>query len=236
MSLAAFGSRAHAELTVLAAASLKTALDEIAMSWPEPVSISYSASGTIARQVTQGAPADVIVLANDQWMDWLATNPAVSIRSRQNLLSNALVLVAAPEQGAIAADRPGEILRALKGGRLAIGQTQSVPAGIYARTWLENAGLWEDLAPHLAEAENVRAALAFVARKEAPLGLVYASDAVAESRVKIVYAVPPSQYPAIRYPAASLTITGDAFLAFLASQKALTIFQAHGFLHPVPAS
>ena len=138
-------------------------------------------------------------------------------------------MVGPPDQPPLLAGTPGALLAALGDGRLAIGQTETVPAGIYGRAWMENAGLWPKLAPRLAEAENVRAALAFVARGEAPLGLVYASDATAEPRVKVVYRVPPELHPQIIYPAAYLTPAGARFLAFLSTPEATQVFKANGF-------
>lgn len=225
--------RAEMPVTVFAAASLKTALDQITLEWPSEVTISFSGSGALARQVQQGAPADVVILANTQWMDWLQEKGAVDSNQRRNLVGNRLVLVAASGHNPIAADQPGAVLEALKGGRLAIGQTIGVPAGIYGRAWLENAGLWQELAPHLAETENVRAALAFVTRLETSLGLVYASDAFAEPRVEIVYEVPPNLHPEIIYPAAAITSEGEAFLNFLIQPEILQLFEAYGFLPAV---
>ena len=234
--LASTISRAETPVTVFAAASLKTALDQIALDWPRKVTISYSGSGALAQQVGQGAPADVVILANTRWMDWLESKAIIDADLRRNLLGNRLVLVAAPGHPPIAADQPGAVLDALNGGRLAIGQTVGVPAGIYGRAWLENAGLWEELAPHLAETESVRAALAFVTRLETPLGLVYASDASAEPGVDVVYEVPPSLHPKIIYPAAALTPEGETFLSFLFLPATLQIFETYGFLTADSAS
>ena len=122
------------------------------------------------------------------------------------------------------------LLARLDGGRMAIGQTQSVPAGIYGREWLEKAGLWDALMPHLAETDNVRAALALVARGEAPLGVVYATDAAAEPGVRVVYHVPDDMHDPILYPAAALTGAGAAFMAFLQGAEARAVFAAHGFV------
>lgn len=229
-------SRAETPVTVFAAASLKTALDQIALEWPSKVTISFSGSGALARQVQQGAPADVVILANTQWMDWLQDQGVIDGDQRRNLVGNKLVLVAATGHSPIAADQPGAILKALNGGRLAIGQTTGVPAGIYGRAWLQNIELWQEVAPHLAETENVRAALAFVTRREVPLGLVYASDASAEPRVGVVYEVPPNLHPKIIYPAAALTSEGETFLNFLTQPDVLQLFEAYGFLSVDPAS
>ncbi|MEP2027506.1 MAG: molybdate ABC transporter substrate-binding protein [Paracoccaceae bacterium] len=229
-------SQSDTPITVFAAASLKSALDQVAKDWPGKVTISYGGSGTLARQVDQGAPADVLILANAQWMDWLQDKGIIDDRRRRNLLSNALVLVAEPGHRPLAADHPGVILNALNGGRLSIGQTRGVPAGIYGRAWLENIGLWQELSPHLAETENVRAALAYVIRSEAPLGLVYASDATDEPGVTVVYEVPVNLHPEIVYPAAAITPRGEVFLKFLSAPTTLQIFEAHGFAPADPDS
>lgn len=223
-------ARADPPATVFAAASLKTALDQIATDWQGDITLSYAGSGAIARQVAQSAPADLVVLANPQWMAWLQDQGVVDPDKSRMILGNTLVVVGPSGHTPVAADQPGVLLQALKGGRLATGQTTSVPAGIYARAWLENAGLWADLSPHLAEAENVRAALAYVARGEAPLGVVYASDAVAEPAVSVVYTVPSDQHPQILYAAAPLTPAGAAFLDFLTTAKAGSVFAANGFV------
>ena len=223
-------AQADPPVTVFAAASLKTALDEIAADWQGDVTLSYAGSGAIARQVAQSAPADLVVLANPQWMVWLQDQGVVDPDNTRMILGNTLVVIAPAGHGPVAADQSGVLLQALDGGRLATGQTTSVPAGIYARAWLETAGLWADLSPHLAEAENVRAALAYVARGEAPLGVVYASDAIAEPAVSVVYTVPSDQHPQILYAAAPLTPDGAAFLDFLTTAKARSVFAANGFV------
>ena len=212
--------------SVFAAASLREALDDAAGAYGGVV-VSYGGSGTMARQVAQGAPADAVILAHEDWMDWLVAQGAVS--GAHTLLSNSLVLIGPAD----AADLPDvsaqALLARLDGGRMAMGQTQSVPAGIYGRAWLEGAGLWEALSPHLAETENVRVALAFVARGEAPLGLVYATDALADPGVRVLYEVPAGGHPPIVYPAAALTEAGRDFLAFLAGSEAQLIFARRGF-------
>ena len=217
-------------MTVFAAASLKTALDEISQDWPASVTISYAGSGVVARQVAQSAPADVVILANTRWMEWLHSSGAVDPAATRALLGNSLVVIGSPEQQALTIDGPDILMGALGDGRLAIGQTETVPAGIYGRAWLENIGAWSDLAPRLAETENVRAALAFVARGETPLGLVYASDAMAEPRVKTLYEVPPDLHPDIIYPAAYQNAKGADFLAFLSTPAAMRVFTKNGFL------
>ena len=223
-------AQADTPVTVFAAASLKTALDDIAEDWQGNVTLSYAGSGAIARQVAQSAPADLVILANPQWMVWLQDQGIVNPDETRMILGNTLVVIAPAGLDPIAADQPGVLLKTLNGGRLATGQTDSVPAGIYARAWLETAGLWPELSAHLAEAENVRAALAYVARQEAPLGIVYASDAIAEPAVSVVYNVPSDQHPHIRYAAAPLTPEGAAFLDFLDTATARSVFAANGFV------
>ncbi|XDA96950.1 molybdate ABC transporter substrate-binding protein [Sulfitobacter sp. LCG007] len=221
--------RAEAQLTVFAAASLREALDEAgAASGLDPV-MSYAGSGAIARQIAQGAPADVVFLANAQWMDWLGNEGLLLPGTRRDLLGNALVLIGPAGSAPLPDPDAGMLLERLDGGRLAMGERVSVPAGSYAKAWLDRIGAWETVVPHLAETADVRGALAFVALGEAPLGIVYATDAVAEPRVGVLWTVPEDQYPAILYPAAAVTEAGRDFLDFLASPRAAAIFRRHGF-------
>jgi len=220
---------AHAEdrVTVFAAASLKEALDAVAAASGQEIALSYGGSGLIARQVAQGAPADLVVLANVAWMDWLAEQAPLS--DRRDLLSNTLVVVAP----AGAAPLEGDLRDRLGGGRLAIGQTNGVPAGIYGRQWLIHEGLWPDLRARLAETENVRAALALVTRGEAPLGVVYGSDAMAEPRVRVALEIPSDTHDPIRYPMAIVgpapNVATTVFADFLFSEAAQALFEEHGF-------
>ncbi|MEO3415670.1 molybdate ABC transporter substrate-binding protein [Roseovarius sp. CAU 1744] len=221
-------------VTVFAAASLRDALDDMAQAYPGNLVVSYGGSGQIARQVAQGAPADIVLLANVAWMDWLEDQGLIEADSRSNLLENRLVL-AGPEGAARLETVSAQgLLDRLSGGRLAIGQTQSVPAGIYGRQWLENAGLWPALAPHLAETENVRAALALIARGETPLGVVYATDARADPGVVTLYEVPGKMHDPIYYTVAETKRRNDAqaseFIEFIRSNDASMIFAGHGFL------
>ena len=218
--------RAETDLTVFAAASLRGALDDIAAAWSAPVQISYGGSGAIARQVSLGAPADVVFLANPEWMDWLAAGGHILPRTRQDILSNRLVVIG--PVGSPALDGPLDAR--LGDGRLAMGHRAAVPAGSYAQAWLETVGLWNALAPRLAETENVRLAMALVARGEAPLGIVYASDARASDDVDVVFAVPADDHPPIRYPAAAVTAEGAAFVKYLTSPEASAIAARHGFI------
>lgn len=217
-------------VVVFAAASLKGALDEAAKSFPHEVTVSYGGSGAIARQVALGAPADVVILAHVNWMNWIEEQGFIDRGSRVSLWGNRLVLIGAP--GVSLNTLSGPALRdALGDGRLAVGQVASVPAGIYAREWLAAAGLWPAVEDRLAETENVRAALMLVARGEAPLGIVYASDARA-ANVTVLHRVDPDLHGPITYPAAlvhnrSAPEAAD-FLSYLENDPQ-GIFAAHGF-------
>ncbi|MFX0547024.1 molybdate ABC transporter substrate-binding protein [Roseovarius sp. S1116L3] len=225
----AAGVSAEARVTVFAAASLQGVLSDVAQAYPGEAVISVAGSGMIARQIANGAPADAVILANTDWMDWLEDQGLVEAARRTPLLGNRLVLIAPAGTPDLAEFSAKSLLARLDGGRLAIGQTGGVPAGIYGRQWLEAADLWTALSPHLAETDNVRAALALVARQEAPLGVVYATDAAAEPGVRVILAVPEGMHDPIVYPAAALTQVGAAFIAFLQSPAAREIFAAHGF-------
>ena len=230
--MATLAVRAEPTVTVFAAASLKDALDEVAKAYKTPVVISYGGSGMLARQVAQGAPADVVMLANAAWMDWLEDQGVLVPGKRRDLLSNRLVLVGPAGSEPFDQVSVETLSSRLKGDRLAIGQTQGVPAGIYGREWLENSGLWASFSSQLAETENVRAALALVARGETPLGLVYATDALAQPGVAVLYEVPANLHNEIVYPLAPITLTARAsdFMAHLSSETASDIFRRHGFL------
>jgi molybdate transport system substrate-binding protein len=224
-------------VTIFAAASLQTALDEVVAAWRletggEAV-VSYAASSALARQIEQGAPADLFISADVAWMAYLSERGAIDAATRTDILANRLVLVAAVGTAEPVAIAPGLDLTALLGnGRLAIAETAAVPAGRYARAALEALGLWAGVADRLAPAENVRAALAFVARGETPLGIVYATDAAADPAVEAIGTFPAESHPPIVYPAA---LTAEAseeaapFMAYLRSATAVCIFIAQGF-------
>ena len=216
-----------APVTVFAAASLRGALDAVAEDFGADVSISYGGSGTMARQIDAGAPADIVILAAPVWMDWLQERGILGDAPQTYLLGNRLVLVA-PANSTIAPD-PGNLAASLGDMRLVIGQRDAVPAGIYSREWLQATKQWEALQNMLAETDNVRTALALVARAEMPLGVVYRTDAMAEPKVRVVYTVPDDQHSPIVYPAAALTDAGKVFLKFLQTDKSMDIFAAHGF-------
>ena len=232
---------AAAQPMVFAAASLREALDAAAQVWVEGgrsrPSISYAGSAALARQIEQGAPADLFLSADEAWMDWLQARGLLRAGSRTALLGNRLVLIAPASAPATTPLRlaPGVALGAALGaqGRLAVAETASVPAGRYARAALEQLGAWPQVAGRLAQTENVRAALALVARGEAPLGVVYETDARAEPRVRVVDTFPAGSHPPIVYPVALIagarSAQSEAFLEFLRSPAAATVFAARGF-------
>lgn len=234
-------------LTVFAAASLSTALDAVAANWKaksgKPVALSYAASSAVARQIEQGAPADLVLTADLDWMDWLAQRSLIRPDSRVTLLGNSLVLVAPADRAATLDIAPGfPLAQALGDGRLAMADVTSVPAGRYGRAALESLGVWASVANRVAQAENVRAALLFVARGETPLGIVYRTDARPEPRVRIVGTFPATSHPPIVYPAAITASSAHpdaaAFAAFLRGPEARARFEAEGFavLAAVPAN
>jgi len=234
---------AQTSMTVFAAASLQDGLRALGAEWagrgqPAP-RLTFAASSSLARQIEQGAPADLFLSADEPWMDYVQARDLVVNATRHSALGNALVLVAPS-----AAARPvrlarGTDLAALLGpqGRLSVGDPAHVPAGRYAQAALEWMGQWQALAPRLARAENVRAALLLVERGEAPLGIVYATDAMATRGVQVVGQFPAESHPPIRYPFA-LTRRGEAndqaraFLRFIISAEATPIWQRHGFTLP----
>jgi molybdate transport system substrate-binding protein len=225
----AFAERA---VTVFAAASLGGALDEIAQSFSTPTKLAYGGSGAMARQIAAGAPADLVVLANPVWMEWLADQGAIERDASMLVAGNALVLIA--PSGAQRLEDVSLLPDQLANARLAMGQRDAVPAGVYARQWLQNAVLWQALSTRLAETDNVRAALALVARGDAPFGVVYASDAHLEPRVEVHYRIPQDAHDPILYPAAALTPEGAAFLEHLTTPAAGDIFAAYGFQKVTP--
>jgi len=227
-------------LTVFAAASLRESLDNVEHAWEaaghDKVVVSYAASSVLAKQIEQGAPAGIFISADNEWMDYVQDRKLIEPASRFVLVRNALVLVA-PATSTLQSLDPANkaaVLAALGTGRLAVAETSSVPAGKYARQALEKLGLWNAVSAHLAQGENVRATLEFVARGDTPLGIVYLTDARAEPRVKVLAVFDEKTHEKILYPAAR-TISAEpksaaAFLAFLRSKQALTIFRAAGFV------
>ena len=223
---------------VLAAASLQEALTAAAASWtarghPRPV-ISFAASSALARQIEARAPADLFISADEEWMDYLAARKLIVPASRAVFLSNRLVIVA-PAASRISFDvRPGFALAAaLGGGRLALADPDAVPAGRYARQALTMLKVWPTVQGNLARAENVRAALALVARGAAPLGIVYATDARAQSAVRVAGWIPAGAHAPILYPLARLAGStnpeGEGFRRYLLSDEGKAIFRRYGF-------
>jgi molybdate transport system substrate-binding protein len=225
-------------VVVFAAASLKNALDEIAASWTVKsgvtVKTSYAASSALAKQIEEGAPADLFISADLDWMDYVEKKNLLKAGSRGNLLGNSIVLVASKDwtKGDVKIE-PNFLLASLGDGRLAMASVAAVPAGKYGKAALEKLGAWSSVANKVAETENVRAALALVARGEAPLGIVYRTDAAAEPSVKIVGTFPDDSHPPIVYPAAALASSKNAkaedFLRYLAGPEAKAIFVKNGF-------
>jgi molybdate transport system substrate-binding protein len=225
-------------ITIFAAASMKNALDDINAAFSRQTGIktvaSYAASSALMKQIENGAPADVFASADLEWMDYGAQRKLIKDDTRINLLGNRLVLIA-PKNSKIGEVKigPGFDLAKLAGdGRVATGDVRSVPAGKYAKAALEKLGAWAAVEPKMAMAENVRAALALVARGEAPLGIVYSTDAKAEPGVRVVGTFPEDSHPAIVYPVAlTATAKPDAapYLNFLRSQTSKTIFDTYGF-------
>ena len=232
-------------LTVFAAASLKNAIDDANAAYAARSGVkivaSYAASSALARQIEQGAPADIFVSADLDWMDYAVGKKTINETTRVNLLGNKLVLIA-PKDSAIANVAIGQgfdLARLAGDGKIATGDIRSVPVGKYARAALEKLGSWTAAAPKFAMADNVRAALTLVARGEAALGIVYATDARVEPNVKIVAVFPTDSHPAIVYPfAATLNARREAhdYLSFIRSSAAKAIFEKHGFTFLVPPS
>jgi len=223
---------------VLAAASLQESLTAAADAWTaqghdRPV-LSFAASSALARQIEAGAPADLFLSADEPWMDAVVAQRMVVRRTRISFLTNSLVLVAPTSSRLSLPIRKGfPIARALGDGRLAMGDPDAVPAGKYGKAALTALGVWNDVGPRVARADSVRAALALVERGEAPLGIVYATDAAASGKVRIVGRFPASSHPPITYPIARLTAgrhpEGEAFRRFLTSRQGKAIFARYGF-------
>src|SRR6266849_529389 len=225
-------------LTVFAAASMKNALDDIDAAYTAKTGVkivaSYASSSALAKQIEQGAPADIFVSADTDWMDYATARKNINEPTRVNLLGNSIVLIA-PKDSTIdnVSIGPGFDLAKLAGsGKIATGDVKAVPVGKYAKAALEKLGAWQAAEPKFAMAESVRAALTLVARGEAVLGIVYSTDAKVEPGVKIVGTIPADSHPPIIYPvAATTTAKPEAadYLAFLRSSAAKTILEKYGF-------
>jgi len=226
------------DVLVFAAASLKNALDEAAASYQRhggaKVNVSYAGSSALAKQIESGAPADIFISADLDWMNDVEQRGGIVAATRANLLGNALVLVAPADSNLKLEIKPGFPLAATLGNEhLAMADPDAVPAGKYGKAALQKLGVWDSVEGKVARAEDVRAALLFVSRKEAPLGIVYQTDAAADKGVKIIAAFPPDSYPPVIYPIAltASTRNPDAakFLAFLRSDDAKPFFVKQGF-------
>jgi molybdate transport system substrate-binding protein len=229
---------AQAPITVFAAASLKNALDKAAAAYAKdsgaaPAKISYAASSTLAKQIEQGAPADVFISADADWMEYLAKKGLIQAASRRDLFTNHLALVAPRESTTRLDIKPGFPLAAALGGQRLAMAGPDVPAGRYGQQSLTALGVWDQVKDKTARGENVRATLQFVVRGEAPLGIVYDTDALSEPAVRIVGLFPESSHPRIIYPGAVVaasTAPGAApFLAYLRGAKGEAIFRKYGF-------
>ncbi len=238
-TLAACGSPTNQRAPlVLAASSLQEALSAVADAWTadghaRPV-IAFAASSSLARQIENGAPADIFLSADESWMDVVEAKNLLKSGTRSDLLTNELVLIAPKTSAAKVSFTESDNLSAALGKRrLAIADPDAVPAGRYAKTALQHLGVWDSIKERLAPAENVRAALALVERDAAPFGIVYSTDAMASNKVRVVATFPEHSHPPIRYPVAVLrTATHadtDGFRAYLASPHARRIFARYGF-------
>jgi molybdate transport system substrate-binding protein len=240
VALALSGPACAAEtVTIFAAASLKTALDEAAGTFTAKtgvaVNASYAASSALAKQIEQGAPADLFASADTNWMDYADKHSLIQPATRVDLLGNTLVVIAPKDSAVVTLPLTSEAFdKAVGDGKWSTGTVATVPCGIYAKESLTKLGIWPTAEPKLAQADNVRAALQFVSRGEAALGVVYQTDANADPKVKVVATFPDQTHSPIVYPfALTKTAAGDApakFLAFLTSDDAKAIFEKQGFI------
>jgi molybdate transport system substrate-binding protein len=227
------------DVVILAAASLKNALDEASAAWNKQTGkstkVSYAASSVLAKQIESGIPADIFISADVPWMDYVAERKLIKAPSRSDFLGNQIVLIAAKDSKIDLKIDKGFGLRAALGndGRLAMGNVDSVPAGKYGKAALESLGVWPSVADRVAQAENVRMALTLVSRGEAPLGIVYKTDAASDPNVRIVGAFPDGTHPPIIYPMALLASStnpdAQAFVDYLKSPAGKPFFEKQGF-------
>lgn len=239
LGLASMVTQAAETVTVFAASSLTNALNEVAALYEKQAGvkarISYASSSTLARQIAQGAPADIYLSANERWMDYLQEIDTIQPKTRQSLLENHLVVVAPNDypKDHIEVTADWDLDQALEGTRLAVGDPNHVPAGLYTKESFESLGLWQQALPLLAQANNVRSALLLVERKEAMLGVVYKTDAMISKKVKIVSELPDNSHSPISYPVAIVkdrdidTVLG--FYHFMLSKQAAEVFARYGF-------
>ena len=225
-------------ITVFAAASMKNALDEVDAAYTAKTGVkitaSYAASSALAKQIEHGAPADVFVSADTDWMDYAISKKAINEATRVNLLGNSIVLIAPKDSKIdnVTITQGFDLARLAGDGKIATGDVKAVPVGKYAKAALTSLGAWQAAEPKFAMAESVRAALTLVVRGEANLGIVYSTDAKVEPGVKIVGIFPAESHPAIIYPVAATTYAKDGtddYLAFLRSSAAKTILEKYGF-------
>jgi molybdate transport system substrate-binding protein len=226
------------KVTVFAAASTTNAVSDIGKMFTEnghgDFTPSFASSSTLAKQIAQGAPADLFISANPKWMTWLEDEKMVEPGTRADLLGNRIVLIAPADSEVSVELTEGLDLAGMLGeDKLAMGDPDHVPAGMYGKQAMESLGMWEAVSPKVARAKDVRAALALVERAEAPLGVVYATDAAITPKVRVVAAFPEATHPPITYPVALVkdkaTPTAKAFLEFLRSPEARSVFEKYGF-------
>jgi len=227
------------KITVFAAASLTNAMQDIAAQYQKEKGVqvvsSFASSSTLARQIEQGAPADLFISADQQWMDYASEKKTIDNGSRVTLLGNDLVLVAptASQPQPVNISKTTDWKSLLKGQRLAVGDPDHVPAGIYAKEALQNLGAWEQLSPVMARSNSVRAALALVERNETPYGIVYGSDAIASKKVTVVGIFPKESHKPVEYPLAIVTDHNNArvkaFYDYLKGPEAAVVFKKYGF-------
>jgi molybdate transport system substrate-binding protein len=231
-------AQAAEKVTVFAAASLKNALDDITAAWRQEtgtdVTISYAASSALAKQIESGAPADIFISADLDWMDYVVKKQLVKEETRKNLLGNRIVLVASKDKAEPVDIKKGfDLAKLLGDGRLAMGAVDSVPAGKYGKAALESLGVWSSVESKVAGAESVRAALLLVSRGEAPYGIVYQTDAAADKEVTIVGTFPEDSHKPIIYPIAILAESKNAdavsLFDYIKSDKAVPFFDRQGF-------
>lgn len=225
-------------LTIFAAASMKNALDDINAAYTAKTGVkavsSYAASSALARQIEEGAPVDVFISADLAWMDYVSKAKAINEASRANLLGNSIVLIAPKDSklGNVTIAKGFDLAALAGNGRIATGDVKSVPVGKYAKAALEHLGSWAAVEAKFAMADSVRAALTLVARDEAPLGIVYSTDAKVEPGVKIIGTFPADSHPAIIYPVAATAkarAEAEGYLAFLRSNESKVILEKYGF-------
>ena len=235
------GTGLAADITVFAAASLKDAMDDVAEGYARETGnravMSYAASSVLARQIQYGAPADVFISANTDWMELLQRDGLIDPGSRFDLVGNRLVLIAHDKAAAkVTITSELDLAGLLGDGYLAMALVDAVPVGIYGRVALDRLGLWESVSPRVAQTDNARAALALVSSGEAPFGIVYATDAGADQNVGVIGTFPATAHPPIVYPAASVSrgqgVVAADFLGFLRQPEAAGIFRRNGFTGP----